>query len=423
MKENFLHFVWQNRLFSHQNLETTQYQLLQIFDRGEWNHGTGPDFFNGKIKLENIEWAGNIELHVKSSDWYLHKHQQDAAYENVILHVVWEDDKPVVDSKGKLIPTLVLKGRVSLTLQEKYLQLLSTQKHLLCYKISDNISQELRQKAIKKALFDRLRTKVFDIESLLNGTQKDWQETAYQCLAKAFGFRENGEAFLQLSQSLPLKVLQKHRDSIMQMEALAFGQAGFLDTIIEDDQYMKALKKEYEFLKKKYQLVSLNKSIWKTGKIRPANFPTIRIAQFIAFLYEHTFVLSTFLDSPTILNFTRKFKIVQSPYWEWHYVFGKVTQKKVPVLGKSSIDSIVINTAVPLLIAYGKQKEDKEYQQKGLHWLEHLKGEKNTITKLLEEDGFTMKTAYDSQGGISLYKNYCLPKKCLECPIGEKIIK
>lgn len=423
MKENFLHFVWQNRLFSHQNLETTQQQVVQIFERGVWNHGSGPDFFNGKIKLGNIEWAGNIELHVKSSDWYLHKHQKDNAYDNVILHVVWEDDKPVRNASGKLIPTLVLKGRVALTLQEKYLQLLSIQDQLLCHNSADKISEELRKQAIKKALFDRLREKVFDIELLLRGTKKDWQETAYQCLAKSFGFRENGEAFLQLSQALPLKILQKHRNSIMQMEALAFGQSGFLSEVIEDDKYMKALKKEYEFLKKKYQLIPINRSIWKTGKIRPANFPTIRIAQFVAFLYENTFVLATFLDSPTILNFTRKFNIVQSPYWEWHYTFGKLTKKKVPVLGKGSIDSIVINTAVPLLVAYGKQKEDKEYQQKALHWLEHLKAEKNTITKILGEEKFIMKTAYDSQGGISLYKNYCLPKKCLECPIGEKIIK
>ena len=204
------------------------------------------------------------------------------------------------------------------------------------------------------------------------------------------------------------------------MEALAFGQAGFLEEMIEEDEYMKALKKEYDFLSQKYQLQSrkLNVVAWKTGKIRPANFPTVRIAQFVAFLYEYPFVLSTFLESPTIVNFTRKFQVIQSPYWEWHYTFGKLTKEKVPPLGKNSIESIAINTAVPLLVAYGKQKELKEYQQKALHWLQHIKAEKNGVTEILKKASFSLENAFDSQGAIELYKNYCQKKQCLTCPIG-----
>lgn len=423
MREEFLHFIWSFQLFEHQNLKTTQHQLVHIFNQGEWNKGSGPDFFNSKIKIEALEWVGNVEIHLKSSDWYVHKHQHDKAYENVILHVVWEDDKPVVNHEGKLIPTIILKDRVDILLLEKYQQFTQNKTPIVCQNIIKTIDIDLKKEAIKQALFERLRKKSFQIEKLVEQNQLNWQETAYQWLAKAFGFQDNGEAFLALAQILPLKYLQKHRDSILQMEALAFGQAGFLEKVIAEDAYMKALKKEYEFLKKKYQLQALDVVTWKTGKLRPANFPTIRIAQFVAFLYEYPFVLSTFLESPTIVNFTRKFQVIQSPYWEWHYTFGKLTKKKVPTLGKGSIESIVINTAVPLLIAYGKQKGENEYQEKALDWLKNIKAEKNSITKLMEKCSFELKTAYDTQGIIELNKNYCQKKRCLECAIGKTFMK
>lgn len=423
MREEFLHFIWSFQLFEHQNLQTTQHQLVHIFNQGEWNKGSGPDFFNSKMKIDTLEWVGNVEIHLKSSDWYVHKHQDDKAYENVILHVVWEDDKPVVNHENKLIPTIILKDRVDILLLEKYQQFIQNKTPIVCQNIIKTIDIPLKKEAIKQALFERLRKKAFQIENLVEENQLDWQETAYQWLAKAFGFQDNGEAFLALAKVLPLKYLQKHRDSILQMEALIFGQAGFLEKKIEEDTYMKALKKEYDFLKKKYKLQSLDVVIWKTGKLRPANFPTIRIAQFVAFLYEYPFVLATFLESPTIVNFTRKFQVIQSPYWEWHYTFGKLTKKKVPTLGKTSIESIVINTAVPLLIAYGKQKEEKEYQEKALDWLKNIKAEKNSITKLMEECSFELKTAYDTQGVIELNKNYCQKKRCLECFIGKSFMK
>ncbi|MCP4520416.1 MAG: DUF2851 family protein [Cytophagales bacterium] len=423
MKENLLQYVWFKQLFDNQLLKTVGGEELQIFLQGEWNQKSGPDFLNGKIKLNDIEWVGNIEIHLKSSDWYHHKHQEDKAYDNVILHVVWEYDKPVYHQDGKEIPTLVLEDKVEKKLLDQYKTMMETQQKVLCATFGENIETEWREAAIKNALFERLRNKVYEAEQILDSTQRDWQEMAYRWLGRGFGFKDNAEAFLQFTQVLPLKYLQKHRDNILQMEALAFGQAGFLEEPIEEDKYMMALCKEYDFLAKKYTLTPLDKSIWKMGRIRPANFPTLRIAQFVAFLYEHQFVLSTFLETPTIRNFERKFQVVQSPYWERHYTFGKLTEKKVFTLGKSSIENLAMNTAVPLLVAYGKQKSMKEYQQKALHWLENLGAEKNSVITTMKENGFELNSAYKTQGALELYKSYCTQKKCLNCMIGQQLLQ
>jgi hypothetical protein len=423
MKETFLHYVWQHQYFDKSNLRTTAGEAINIISTGNTNTNAGPDFQNAKVKIETIDWHGHVEIHVKSSEWEKHGHTTDAAYHNVILHVVWEDDSPITYPTGKKIATLELKGRVAETLLLKSELLLDNPETIACTAMLPNVSTMTKLSMVERAMVDRLEQKAAAISEMLHANSNDWEETAYQWLAKNMGFKINSEAFLALARVLPCKILKKYRDNELQLEALVFGMAGMLNRDY-DDTYYHSLSSEFQFLAQKHQLQGriMNESQWKFLRLRPANFPTIRLAQFVQIIkqQDHLFdFITNFEDQKQIV---KKLKLDQSSYWQQHYRFGVPASKKIAGMGQSSIENIIINTSAPLLAAYSQLHQSQDHLDKALHLLTQVKAEKNHIIEAWTNAGEKMTTGFDSQGYLSLYQTYCKPRKCLQCGIGFSIM-
>ncbi len=423
MREDFLSFVWQYQLFDKLNLETTEHRMLEVATVGQLNTDAGPDFFNVHVKIDGLEWVGNVEIHMKSSEWYAHGHNRDDSYDNVVLHVVWEDNHPVKDKHGHLVPTLEMKSRVDENLVNKYREM-KEREDLPCSVHLDRVPDIQRIALFDKALVKRLENKASEIRMLFEASGRDWQETAYQVLAQGFGFNVNKIPFLHLSRSLPYKYLLKHRDHLFQLEALLFGQAGFLEEEPQDD-YQEALKNEYEFLSKKYALAKdhLDKVEWKFLRMRPTNFPSLRIAQFATFLHQSSNLLALFFETEDVKVLGDLFALTPSEYWQSHYRFGKSSSKPVPALGKSSVDVLLINTLAPLLTAYGKLKEEYEFLNRAQDLLTSIPPENNKYIRLLEQGGFSFQHAFDTQAGLEVYRNFCEPRRCLSCNIGLSLMR
>lgn len=423
MKEDFLHFLWQFQYYNQHDLHSTSGQKIQIVEIGQINPNAGADFLMSKVLIDNVEWIGNIEIHIKSSNWDNHQHQKDNNYNNVILHIVWEDDKTIKRADESIIPTLELKNRTSEKLLYQYQNLINNKDIIPCASQFSNVNDLKKIMMLDKALIKRLEDKALIIKKLWLKNQQNWEETTYQILAKNFGFKINAEPFLQLAQSLPLKVLLKHRNSLTQIEALVFGQAGFLGNDDCEDDYFKILKKEYVFLSKKYSLESrkLLLTQWQFARLRPANFPTLRLAQLASLLYQYVNIFALFLkSSPKELKLN--LQIQPSKYWQSHYQFGKQSKSVLFKLGKSSIENIFINTIAPLCAFFALEKGQEEYMEKAIQVLESIKAEDNKILRLWENLDLKVRTAFDSQALIELYNNFCTPKKCLRCSIGLDLL-
>ena len=433
MEESFIHFIWQLQYFEKENLQTTAGEVISIFRAGMINTNAGPDFQQAKLRIGDVEWHGDVEIHINSSDWNRHQHQLNKAYDKVVLHVVWEDDQPVHRPDGTPLPTLVLKNRVAPAVLSRYHEFLENQQHhspILCKKFIHQVPALVRLGMMERAMMQRLERKAILVHQLLAQNQGDWEETAYQLLLKNFGFNINSEAFLALSRALPKKVIARHQNQTFQLEALLFGQAGFLDELPqENDEYGKSLKKEYDFLCKKYDLTHKKLALhqWKFMRLRPANFPTIRLAQLAQLLARQPNLFSLFKDFSTHQELFNALKVQQSAYWQNHYQLGvpikSSTGTRKSKLGKTSIDNIIINTVVPLLAAYAKARDEEIYLEKALEGLQQMPAENNKITRLWAEIGVEVKTAFDAQALIELYNSFCVPKKCLSCNIGVAIIK
>lgn len=424
MTEDFLHFVWEFQYFKADNLQTSEGEQIVLLDIGKNNTNAGADYFYAKVLIDEKEWAGTVEIHLKTSDWLNHKHHQNPDYNNVILHVVWEDDKPVLRPDQTPIPTLELKNRVNPSLQYNYKALIENKDTIPCQKQFDQAKPIHKMMMLDKALSKRLERKAQEVQALLQNHQNDWEEITYQLLAKNFGFKINNEPFLQLSQALPLKYLRKHGDSLFQIEALIFGQAGFLDKADAADAYFLDLKKEYTFLAHKYQLTQAKMDVhqWKFLRLRPANFPTVRLAQLSSLIFMQPNLFSLFVESD-LKTLKQKLNVMSSMYWQSHFHFNKIAKKTLPSLGKTSIQNLIINTAVPLLACFAIQKSTQEPMDKAIDFLENIPCEKNHITELWESLGLKVKTAFDSQALIELYNHFCMPKKCLNCTIGMGLVK
>lgn len=424
MSEAFLHYLWQFQYFDKKELKTTAGEDLVIFKSGILNTDAGPDFLQAKIKIDGIDWAGSAEIHIKSSAWYDHDHHHDPAYENVILHVVWEEDKPIYRVDGTRIPCLELKGRVDEQLIKEYQKLINNASVVPCAQSFRTIDGLVKLSMVDKALMKRLEDKANVVTNLLNQNNGDWEETTYQLLATNFGFKVNKEPFLQLAKALPYRVVQKHRDQPIQIESLLFGQAGFLVAKTKDD-YITKLYTEYDFLSKKYSLPStqMNVAQWKFLRLRPSNFPTLRIAQFAALLHTRKSIFSTLIEAQSYEDLKTYFEIIPSSYWQTHYRFGKKAKSLVYHFGQDSTDSVIINSVVPLLVAYGKSKDDWSLVDRAVNILQYIPTEKNKIITLWKEMGYISKSAFDSQGLIELYNNFCQRRQCLNCAIGSSILK
>lgn len=422
MSESFLHYLWQFQYFDRKDLLTTEGEQLAVLKTGLLNTNAGPDFFNAKINIGSIEWAGNVEIHIKSSDWFTHHHETDAAYNNVILHVVWENDKPV-GQNGTSIPTLELKDRVDPSLLKEYKKLINSPASIPCEKSLPSVEELIKLSMLDKALMQRLESKAGLVKDLLNLNNNDWDETTYQLLAKNFGFKVNADPFFQLSKVLPYKIMQK-QSSLLQAEALLFGQAGMLETKTKDE-YISLIFREYNLLSQKYALHDwrLNAGQWRFLRLRPANFPTIRIAQFASMLFHSKNIFSQLMSAESYLSIRKIIEQHQSEYWRTHYRFGKKAKGSVSELGDASIENIVINTVAPLLVAYGKHKDEQVYIDRAIDLLQQLPAEQNKITRAWGELNWKVKNAFDSQASIELYNNFCQKRQCLNCNIGISILK
>ncbi|MDX1903713.1 MAG: DUF2851 family protein [Thermonemataceae bacterium] len=425
MQEQFLHFLWQYQYFEQQNLQTTQAESLEILEIGKHNSNEGADFEQTLLRIGNMEWQGDIEIHWKSSDWNKHKHHQNPRYNRVILHIVWENDvEDVFREDGTPLPTLELKKRVNPDLLEKYKYLQDSSYKIPCRKVVSHIEHLYWFLMLDKALAHRLEQKAQKVEQIWLACQKNWEETTYRLLAQAFGFKINADAFLRLAEQLPLKILLKHSTDLLQMEALIFGQAGFLedDTEVEDEYFVR-LQKEYRFLKAKYELHSLKSSEWNFAKLRPANFPTLRLAQFAQIIHQHINLFSVFLYAEQYKTLEKILLVEPSDYWKTHVVFGKTSKGVFYKLGKVSFENIVINMLVPLLVLYAQKNNKQDAMDKALRFLQAIKAEENYITREWQELGIKAQHAADSQALIEQYNYFCMEKKCLSCVIGAEILK
>ncbi len=422
MQESFLHYIWQFQYFDKKDLKISSGEKLEIFFPGTHNDDAGPDFSNAKIKLDQIDWIGSVEIHAQSSSWYEHHHDADASYENVVLHVVWNEDKEVLRADGTAIPTLVLNNRVDKALIGRYQNLVENSSIIPCEKIFPSVTDLVKIGMLDKALMQRLENKAEKIHQLLAATGNDWEEVTYQLLARNFGFKINYDPFFQLANAVRRKILLKHTDNLTHIESLLFGQAGFLDYGIKDE-YFKTLQREYKVLSAKYQLENqkIKKENWKFLRLRPANFPTIRIAQFSALFYKNKNFFSKLIESNA--NVHDLFDVSTSDYWHNHYRFGRKTVRSISGMGKDSINNLIINTVAPLMVAYGKAQDDPEKVERAVELLQSIKPEKNKITKTWDNIGFSVKNAFDSQALIELNNNYCLKRKCLACNVGIDILK
>lgn len=423
MSESFIHYLWQYQYFNKFELKTTAGESLHVFAPGTKNSDAGPDFLHAKIKLGEMQWIGNVEIHVNSSGWVQHKHQDDPAYDNVILHVVWKDDRPVSGRDGQRIPTIELKDRVDDTLVSRYRALVSSAEEIACAAHLPGLRRIILFSTLDRMLTIRLESKARDIEQLLTSNRGDWEQTCYQVLARNFGFKVNSEAFSILSRSVPYRILMKHRDKLLQLEAILFGVGGFLDDDYDHDYY-KALQREYHVLRKKYRLdhVAMKKVQWKFLRLRPANFPTIRIAQFASFLHYRQNIFSSILSS-SFEKLREDMDTPPSSFWQTHYNFSHETHNKDAQAGSASIENIFINTIVPLNVCYARIKDDDAYMDRALRMLYDLPSEYNAITRKWGSQSVKSRNAFDSQALIELFNNFCCRHRCLECNIGASLIK
>lgn len=422
MKEDFLHHIWKFKLWEVPVLKTVDGEEITIIKTGEHNTDAGPDFFNTQLKIGKNKWAGNLEIHINSSDWLLHKHQQDEAYNNVILHVVYQHNQEILDKNGIPIPTLELAPIINDNLIERYQNLIASKDWIPCEKQINKVESFIIQNWMSRLAIERLERKSEEIEITLTQNKNDWEATFYGYLFKYFGLKVNALPFELLAKNTPLKITEKHQN-LESIEALYFGQAGFLEEELADE-YFNQLKKEYHFLKAKFQLSTIDISLWKYLRLRPSNFPTIRIAQLSALILNQSRLFSAALAANSIEELQQLFQVTASAYWDKHYQFAieskKDTQKK---LGKSTINSLIINVVVPIMFVYAKHHKNETINQKALSYLEILSSEDNTIIKKWELLGVKSTNALQSQALLELKNNYCSQKKCLTCSIGNNLLK
>jgi hypothetical protein len=419
MRESILHYVWQHKLFTAQQLVTTEGEPVDVIDVGKHNTDAGPDFFNAKIRIGETLWAGNVEIHTRSTDWNKHSHHSDKAYDSVILHVVSEVDGEIFRADGAKIPQLTLVYPKHIA--ENYDRLITEQKWISCEDKIAAVPGIVIESWKNALLTERLEHKMQAITTLLTESNQHWEEAFYITLARNFGFGTNSQAFESLAKSVPLSVLGKHKDQLLQLEAVLFGQAGLL-TDEATDEYAARLKQEYSFMKTKFGLQQINASQWKLLRLRPDNFPHVRIAQFASLIHTSSKLFSKIVDNPELEYLRSIFVCEPSDYWKRHYLFSHESPVRDKKLGTQSINVLLINTVVPFLFCYAQQKNNQTLKDKALQLLEQLPSERNAIITAWQKLGINSASAYDSQALLQLKKQYCDDKKCLRCRIGHKVL-
>lgn len=418
MKEDLLQFIWQYKLFDHSQLLTVSKLPIEILNPGELNKDSGPDFFNAKIKIGNIILAGNVEIHVNANDWHKHGHQNDAAYKNIILHVVYKNDsKPSVEN----CEVLELKKHISHDLIKKYESLVNSKKTLACSGQIGKIEFIKIQNWLNRMLIERLEKKTEYIQQQFEQCKNDYTQTFYITLAKNFGFKTNAEPFENLARHLPLNLLLKHADNLFQLEALLFGTAGLLEKSYTD-KYLQRLQNEFEFLKNKYGLVPLNPGVWKFMRMRPANFPSVRLWQMAKLIQCSPNLFSEPQQFNSIKKLSQALQHEAEGYWQNHFNPGGKPQQKIGAMGMQSVENILINTLAPFLFFYGKQSAKEHLTQAALESFEGTNFESNVKTRYFTKEGLKFSSSGESQALINLFDDYCRNKQCLKCGIASQLL-
>jgi hypothetical protein len=420
LSEQLLQFIWLRKYFNSKNLLTTDGQTVQIDFCGEWNTtNEGPDFKNAKITIDKTHWHGNVEIHLTTKQWLQHQHQKNKHYQNVVLHVVYHNDTHENPSN---IPVLEIKNYIPHSLLEQYEKLLQTKNNIACSNSFSQVNELTKNIWYEKLFVSRLIEKTEKILVDINNNQEHWEEVFWWYIARNFGLLVNAEPFEQIAKSIPINIIYKHKNNIIQLEALLMGQAGLLKETY-NDHYAQLLLREYNYLRKKWQLIPTNTPI-SYLRMRPANFPTIRLSQLAALIEKSSFLLSQIRSIDKLNEVIKLLKVSANDYWQYHYQFDEAQEaKKEKILGRTTINAICINTIIPFLYAWGKYYNETALQDKAIQWLQELPAENNSITEQWDTLGWQASNAAYSQAQVYLYKNYCLPKKCLQCSIGNAILK
>jgi len=422
VKEDFIHFVWKHKLFNSSQLETTNQEKLHLLNSGIHNHNTGPDFFNAQIMIEGQRWAGNVEIHVNASDWYVHGHENDSNYDSIILHVVWENDVEIYSKENVRIPTLELKNFVNKSTYNNYLKLFrKPRKWINCENDINSVDRFVIDNWLERLFIDRLEKKSTLIQKMLDDSRNDWEAVLIKLLFKNFGLKVNSEAFLNLINSIDISIIKKERKNLKSIEALLFGQAGLLNKDIQDG-YGQELLEEFKYLSKKHNLLLNFNSQIQFFRLRPNNFPTIRLAQLAALLYQNQNLFSKIMATTELNDFYDLFDVSISEYWKEHYSFTSRSKRSQKKLSKNFVDLLVINTIAPLKFIYynviGKSGEDQV-----ISIIQQIKPEKNAIINNFEKLSITCNNALESQALLQLKNEYCDKKKCLHCSIGNNLLR
>jgi hypothetical protein len=417
MTEPLLQFIWQFKYYNKSNLFTNKGEEIHVIHPGFHNTNQGPDFLDARIKIANTILAGSIEIHINAGEWNIHKHSSDRNYNNVILHVVWINDK-IIEAD---IPTLELNSRVSSLLLSKYESLMMNRNFIPCEEQISTVNKFTFTAWKERLIVERLQEKAGIISEKLKKYNNHWEEIFWQLLAKNFGIKINSDAFESMAVSIPLSILGKHKNQLHQLEAILMGQCGLLNKDFTDD-YAQMLQKEYSFLQKKYDLKPTHIPVYFL-RMRPTNFPTIRLSQLAMLINNSSHLFSIIKEALNLKEVEKLFDVTANDYWHYHYVFDEETIFKKKTIGRQMIQNIIVNTVLPFLYAYGWYNNNEYYKEKALLWATQLLPEQNFITKGFVELGIENKSAYDSQSLIQLKNKYCINKRCLECAVGNSILK
>jgi len=424
MKEEFLHYLWKYGLYDQDSLIDSDHNKIIVISQGEHNHDSGPDFFNARINISGTVWAGNVEIHTRSSHFDAHGHDKDHAYDNVILHIVAEDDRRVFNSLGEELLTV----RISYdpALYDRYLDLVNNPQLIACQDVVRSLDRFFIRHWLHALVIERMQGKSAMLKSIFRETGNDWDETCYKALSRYFGFRVNAEPFEMLANALPFKIIRKHADNRFQIEALLFGTAGMLDEGLFkealSDEYYRDLIKEYRVLSVKYSLRPIHGWIWKFSKLRPVNFPTIRISQLSAMLSVSGGLFSRIIAADDIRQLKKVFEVSASSYWDDHYIFGKKSSRVSKSTGSQAASIFLINSVIPLIFVYGQFHDNPAICERAISFLEEIIPEENSIIREWINAGIGSESAFFTQALIQLTNEYCKKRRCLDCRIGNRLI-
>ena len=428
--EQLLHYCWKHKMWPLKGLETTDGRQVEVIDPGLHNHNDGPDFFNAKVKIGGTLWVGNVEIHDRSSHWYAHGHDKDSHYDNVVLHVVSDADRDVQTSAGLFVPQVVMT--VPQTVHDNYAELLKTDQYPPCYKVIPELSRLTVHAWMAALQTERLEQKTKAISERVRRAGGSWEDAYFQTMARNYGFGINGDAFEEWARHIPLQQVGKHRDDLFQLEAIFMGQAGLLELgavpeRYRDDAlregYFQRLQNEYHYLAHKFSLQPMDYKMWRFLRLRPQNFPHIRISQLARLYYERKAGLSQLVDCKDMVALADCLRSQVTPYWETHYTFGSESVRKTKQLSPQSVNLLIINTCIPMLFAYGRHTAREQLCDRAFDFLEQLGAESNHIIRMWQDCGLEVKTAGDSQALIQLKREYCDRKDCLRCRFGYEYLR